>query len=336
MSQRNLTTALCTLVGLCIQAAAWGQLPVGAIPQPQAVPYAPAAYAENVPSPAQVPAVPGTDAAQPSGGTAAAAQEKGDGEKKEGEKKDEEKEPKEQWFNLHAQATIVAQGDPPFSANYSGPNSLNPAGERQNTLAADLFVGMRLWQGAEVHADALMWEGHGLSDTFGIEDFTNGDAYKAGTDIPDFMFAHLLVRQTFGFGGEQEDVPDGALTLAGKQDVSRLTVTVGRFTPTDMFDNNTYAKDPHTQFLNWAACSMLTWDFPSDSVGYTTGISMELNQPDWALRYGFFQMPGTENGFTADDRIFKWPSEGSGGSFGNYSGLLTNPRIMQFALRFEF
>jgi hypothetical protein len=27
---------------------------------------------------------------------------------------------------------------------------------------------------------------------------------------------------------------------------------------------------------------------------------------------------------------------GSGGSFGNYSGLLNNPRIMQFALRYEF
>ena len=97
--------------------------------------------------------------------------------------------------------------------------------------------------GAEMHADALMWQGFGLSKTFGIEDFPNGDAYKAGTEIPDFMVARLFIRQTFGLGGEQEDVPDGQLTLAGKQDISRLTFTVGRFTPTDMFDNNTYAHD---------------------------------------------------------------------------------------------
>ena len=55
--------------------------------------------------------------------------------------------PEPERFNLHAQATIVAQGDPPFAADYSGPNSLNPAGERQQTLAADLFVGLRLWHG---------------------------------------------------------------------------------------------------------------------------------------------------------------------------------------------
>ena len=95
------------------------------------------------------------------------------------------------------------------------------------------------------------------------------------------------------------------MTLAGKQDVSRLTVTVGRFTPTDIFDTNTYAHDAHTQFLNWAACTNLAWDYPSDSVGYTTGISVELNQPDWTARYGFFQMPGVENGFTADDRVLR-------------------------------
>ena len=56
---------------------------------------------------------------------------------------------------------MVAQGDPGFPALYSGPNSLNKAGERQETLAADLFAGVRLWSGAEMHVDALMWQGHG-------------------------------------------------------------------------------------------------------------------------------------------------------------------------------
>jgi high affinity Mn2+ porin len=73
-----------------------------------------------------------------------------------------------------------------------------------------------------------------------------------------------------------------------------------------MFDQNTYDHDPHTQFFSWAG-TMLTWDYPQDTVGFTTGIAFELNQPHWTLRYGWFQMPGTENGFTSDDRIFMWP-----------------------------
>ena len=244
-------------------------------------------------------------------------------EEKEDKEKEDEKAVKPEDFSVHGQMTTVAQGDPPFRALYSGPNSLNPLGERQETLAADLTVGMRLWCGAEIHADAMMWQGFGLSDTFGIEAFPSADAFKAGTEIPDFMFSRLFIRQTFGFGGEQEDVPGDSLNLAGKRDISRLTITVGRFTPTDQFDNNAYAKDPHTQFINWAMCSNLTWDYPSDSVGYTTGISAELNQRDWALRYGFFQMPGEMNGFTADDRVLCWPGAGSGGDFWRSWGMMT-------------
>ncbi len=270
---------------------------------------------------AQNPAVQLPDTAPPSGGTAAVKpEEKKEGEKSdEAEKKDDEKkdgkEVKEQNFSFHAQTTFIAQGDPGFPAEYSGPNSLNSMGERQSTITADVFAGLRLWRGAEVHADFLMWEGYGLSSTFGIEDFPNGDAYKAATTIPDFMAAHLFLRQTFGLGGEQEDVPDGPLALAGKQDISRLTFTVGRLSPTDMFENNTYAHDPHTQFMNWATNTNVTWDYASDQVGYTTGIAVELNQPNWTVRYGFFQMPGVQNGFTADDRIFMWPGGGSDGSF---------------------
>ena len=36
-------------------------------------------------------------------------------------------------------------------------------------------------------------------------------------------------RQTFGLGGEQEEVADAANQLAGKRDIDRVTVTVGRF-----------------------------------------------------------------------------------------------------------
>ena len=226
----------------------------------------------------------------------------------------EEKKEEDKWkllpegWNFHAQTTIVPEFQPGFRAKYSGPNSLDPNGQIQGTTTADLFLGVPLWRGAEFHADLLMWQGFGLSNSFGIEVQPNGDAYKAGTQTPRFMFSRFCVRQTIGLGGEQEDVPDGQLTLPGQQDVSRLTITVGRMSMADIFDRNTYNHDPHTQFFGFSAINV-AWDYPSDTVGYTTGIAFELNQPDWAVRYGWFQMPSTPNGFTSDDRIFMWPIE---------------------------
>jgi len=222
---------------------------------------------------------------------------------------------KEQNWNWHVQNTDIVQGDPGFRAKYSGPNSLNSAGETQETVTMDLFAGVRLWRGAEVHMDLLMWQGFGLSQTFGIEAYPNGDAYKAGTQTPNLTFARLFFRQTIGLGGEQEDVPDDQLTLAGKQDIRRLTFTIGRFSPLDICDYNTYAHDQHTQFLNWAMMGNLTWDYGQDTVGYTTGFAVELNQPKWALRYGFFQMPRDKNGFTGDDQLLMWPERGAYGPF---------------------
>jgi high affinity Mn2+ porin len=221
----------------------------------------------------------------------------------------------EQKWNWHVQNTDIVQGDPGFPAKYSGPNSLNSQGEVQETVTMDLYAGVRLWRGAEAHVDLLMWQGFGLSHTFGLEGFPNGDAYKAGTEIPDFTFARLFIRQTIALGGEQEDVPDDPFTLAGKQAISRLTFTIGRFSPMDICDNNIYAHDPHTQFMNWAMMGNLAWDYGQDTVGYTTGFAVELNQPKWALRYGFFQMPQDKNGFTGDDQFLKWPSGGAYGPF---------------------
>jgi high affinity Mn2+ porin len=221
----------------------------------------------------------------------------------------------EQNWNWHVQNTAIVQGDPGFPAKYSGPNSLNSEGEVQETVTLDLYAGARLWRGAEAHMDFLMWQGFGLTHTFGIEGFPNGDAYKAGTETPYFTFARFFIRQTIGLGGAQEDVPDDQLTLAGKRDFSRLTFTIGRFSPLDICDNNTYAHDQHTQFMNWAMMGNLPWDYGQDTIGYTTGVAVELNQPKWALRYGFFQMPRDKNGFTGDDQYLMWPHMGAYGPF---------------------
>ncbi len=229
-------------------------------------------------------------------------------------------------WNAHAQTTIMDDFQPGFGAPYSGPNSLGTAKDREGTITADLFLGAPLWQGAEFHADLLLWQGFGLSNSFGLEAFPNADAYKAGTTTPRFMMSHFFIRQTIGLGGEQEDVPDGQFTLPGKRDISRLTITAGRLNMAELFDNNTYNHDPHTQFMSWAS-TMLTWDYPADTIGFTTGLALELNQPNWALRYGWFQLPGLPNGFTADDRIFMWPVEPgevtSDGDFWKQWGMIT-------------
>jgi high affinity Mn2+ porin len=221
----------------------------------------------------------------------------------------------EQSWNWHIQNTDIVQGDFGFPAKYSGAASLDSKGEVQETISLDLFAGVRLWRGAEAHVDGLMWQGFGLSQTHGIEAFPNGDAYKAGRQIPQFNFARLFIRQTIGLGGEQEAVPDDQLTLAGKQDISRLTFTLGRFSPLDICDNNSYAQDPHTQFMNWAMMGNLAWDYGQDTIGFTTGVAIELNQPKWALRYGFFQMAQVKNGFTGDDQFLMSPQSGAYGPF---------------------
>jgi high affinity Mn2+ porin len=216
-----------------------------------------------------------------------------------------------QNWNFHVQNTETVQGYPAFPAKYSGPNSLPEGGETRETMSLDLMAGVRLWRGAEAHIDGLMWQGFGLDKTLGIEAFPNGEAYRLGTAVPNGMIARLFIRQTIGFGGDQEGVPDDELDLAGKRDISRLTFTLGRFSAADIFDQNAYANDPRRQFMNWAFVNNEAWDYPADAVGYDTGLAIELNQPKWTLRYGFFQVPRVQNTLTADDQFLKWPYDPS-------------------------
>lgn len=218
--------------------------------------------------------------------------------------------PESHRWSLHAQSTVVIQGTPGMHASYSGSNSMTVRGETRETLSGDLYGGLRLWSGAEAHVDLLTWQGFGLNDTLGIEDFPNGEAYKAGTRSPRSNLARLFIRQTLGLGpGTNYSTSDDQLTFANDHmKVSHLTLTFGRFSVKDIFDNNTYANDARSQFMNWALMANAAWDYPSDALGYTTGAAIELNREKWTLRYGFFQIDRLRNAWTAEDAFFTWPT----------------------------
>jgi high affinity Mn2+ porin len=211
----------------------------------------------------------------------------------------------EQFWNIHMQATYVGDWHSSFPAQYSGPESLDNHSATAETVSADLFLGARLWQGAEFHVDGLYWQGFGFNHTLGIEAFPSAEAYKIGSRTGNVAPARVFIRQTIGLGGDQEPVADDALHLAGQQDISRLTLTVGEISVLDIFDQNSYAGDPTTQFLNWALVGNEAWDYPANSLGYITGFAAELNQPNWTARYGFFQMPTVQNGVAINQQYLQ-------------------------------
>jgi high affinity Mn2+ porin len=203
--------------------------------------------------------------------------------------------PESSDWNVHAQTTFIPTAYPSFRSPYAGTNSLPGSGQAQETWTVTAFIGVRLWQGGEFYFDPELAQGFGLNGTLGLAGFPNGEAQKAGDAYPKFRPQRYYLKQTFGLGGEQEDVDDAANQLSGKRDIDRVTLIVGRFAVGDFFDGNSYAHDPRADFMNWAMWSSAAYDFPADLPGFTRGAIGELNHKDWAVRAGLFEVPSAPN-----------------------------------------
>ncbi len=211
--------------------------------------------------------------------------------------------PSEDW-SFHLQGTEIVQGHPDFNARYRGEHSLR-GGETRNTTSLTFFLGRRLWTGAEVYLNPEIVQGSGLSNTFGLAGYPNGEAQRAGSVVPKIYLARVIFRQTIGLGGEKETVEGDANILAGKRDVSRITLTLGRLSVGDFFDGNTYSHDARSQFLNWSLFDTGAYDFPADARGYTEGAAVEWNEKDFTVRLGAFRLPEFANGLSLDQRFFR-------------------------------
>ena len=213
----------------------------------------------------------------------------------------------EQNFAVHGQFTYVEQQTSDFNAPYSGPNSLTP-NRGAETTDATLYLGARLWSGAEGWINGEIDQGFGLDNTLGVAGFPSGEAYKVGKNQPYLRMPRLFIRQTLNLDDTREAIEASANQLGGARSADRLVITIGKFSIGDVFDTNQYAHDPRIDFLNWTAIDAGTFDYAADAWGYTVGAAIEWYRGVWTLRGGLFDMSDVPNSAHMDPGFHEYQS----------------------------
>jgi high affinity Mn2+ porin len=216
---------------------------------------------------------------------------------------------KQQLFSFHFQQTIITQYKPGFGAAYSGQNSLSTATETQSSITTTFFGAARLWKGAEAYFNPELSGGAGLSKTLGVAGFPNGETFRVGSASPSIYIARLYFKQNFEWGNEKDTITDDLNQLAGLKSKHYFSFTVGKFGMADFFDGNNCSHDPRTQFMNWALMDNGAWDYPANTRGYTMGLSTELGQPTWTLRFALTMVTTQANESVWDAKIAKANTE---------------------------
>ena len=172
-------------------------------------------------------------------------------------------------------------------------------------MTSTLFFGLRLAENTQLYFDPELAGGRGFSGTNGIANFPNGEIPRVATATPKPYLARLYVTQDFGFGEARETIESDANQLGGTRPTTRYSITAGRFTVTDFFDNNRYTHDPRTQFMGWGIMYNGAWDYPADTRGYTWGWMHEFHTRRWSVRYASVAEPRVANGLRFDRRLLR-------------------------------
>lgn len=213
-------------------------------------------------------------------------------------------EAQEDW-QLKGQATYIWQRSPGFNAQYSGQNSLRNSGEDGYTFTSTAYLGARTWQGGEVYLNVELGKGDALSGLTGLGGFANGEATRVSGNTFRAYRQRLFLRQTWALSEETEAVESDFNQMAGRVARDRFVLTVGNFSTLDIYDDNAYAKDPRTQFMNWGNMAHTAFDYAADARGFGFGFAGEWYQGDWVLRFGRMTGPRSPNGLPTDFQIKK-------------------------------
>ncbi len=201
------------------------------------------------------------------------------------------------------------QNTPGFHSPYEGEKSFtfDHSFKQETTQTYGLYLGSQVTKSLQLYADFEMFRGAGLSGGLGIGAYTNADVIRAGpANLGQSPYlARLYARYLIPLSGEVGGTLTRAMDqLPGVEPVHRIEIKAGRLAPTDDFDQNRYANNGRTQFLNYAFLFNTAWDYASDTRGYSIGASVAFVHPAWRLIMGSYQVPDTRNGINLDDEIY--------------------------------
>ncbi|WP_288108948.1 carbohydrate porin, partial [Limnobacter sp.] len=120
-------------------------------------------------------------------------------------------------------------------------NSLQQNERLEETTDLTLYAGLRLSPSTEFWINPEIDQGFGVSNTVGVAGFPSGEAYKIGANAPYLRVPRAFIRSIFALPGGSTTIEGSANQLAGPVATNNVTVTLGKFSVVDVFDNNTYA-----------------------------------------------------------------------------------------------
>lgn len=203
------------------------------------------------------------------------------------------------------QSTVVGQHLFRFRSPYQGPNSLRARNELRESETYTLILGVRPFRHLEFYLNPEFARGRGIGDAVGLGGYTNGDFITTPSGAATPYLARYYARFTVPLARETEAVAAAENQLPDHVPVRRIELRAGGLPPNDLFDVNSYATNPRTQFLNLAVVNSAAYDYAQDSRGYTEGVTVSWIHPTWSLRAGSFRMPRVAGGLNLADDVLR-------------------------------
>jgi high affinity Mn2+ porin len=206
-------------------------------------------------------------------------------------------------FWISGQINSIFQGNPRFPAQYSGTNSFVNASKAAATVVFTLYTGLQLTRTTEILIDGESAGGTPLSQALGLAGFTNADAQRDPSLAWTPYLARAEVHQVIPLSNDADAAKRNPLSLLTSLPARRIDIYVGEFSLSDYFDGNSIAGNDHMQFMNWTVVDTGTYDYSSDTRGYTWGGVIDFVDRWWTFRFAEVLDSKRANGITLQKNL---------------------------------